>query len=138
MLPTLYHWTCRHAYDALGESGELLSGSHFISTIDYLTLPLVAMHATTAVWLTDIAMPSSIAREQLGLTSKVVDCDRMAYRYRAAQQDRIVPWSDMSRHWPAWVIRALESVEGVDPSRWWCSPGPVQVTYSPVPLAVTP
>lgn len=99
----LYHYTCDHGRKGIGLSG-------FIEPVDGLVGPLV--------WLTDMVQPD---RHALGLTSHMLACDRLAYRYE-------LPHGLEVEHWPTSLVRArapelavmmLESVAGVDPRRWF-------------------
>jgi len=69
------------------------------------------------LWLTTAERPN---REGLGLTSHLLDCDRLEYRY-VVESDAAEPWvSSLVRRTahPSGVLE-LESVDGVEPSSWW-------------------
>jgi len=69
----------------LGRAGQLVPGSTLVRDRD---LPWPSRF----LWLTDMATPD---RDALGLTMKVLDCDRTRYRYRATNNGGVVAWADL-------------------------------------------
>ena len=66
------------------------------------------------LWLTDQEMPD---RAGLGLTSKMLDCDRLAFRY-IVEADDARPFKDIASISAfGWMI--LESAAGARPETWW-------------------
>jgi len=105
----LWHFTCEHGAAGIGRRGTLK--------------PHAAPHMPelgAIVWLTDNSSPTS--RYDLGLTSRLLRCDRMAYRYRVSAPDAI-PWAGVSHRLPVQLCADLESL--ADPSTWWVSFVPV-------------
>lgn len=103
----LYHYTCDHGRKGIGLTG-------WLNPVEGLAGPLV--------WLTDMDQPDRLA---LGLTSHLLACDRLDYRYQVRAEMEV-------EHWPTSLVRArapelavmmLESVAGVDPSRWFVTRG---------------
>lgn len=100
--PILWHWTCEHAAEGIRRQG------------------VVVPHGGWS-WWTDITQADGRTRRALGLTSETLDCDRMAYRFRAADIDDIMPWRgfvtarDLTRSY----VTALESAPGAQPWHWW-------------------
>lgn len=107
-VPALWHFTCDHGHRGVGKRGVLQPHPH----------PLL-QSLGPMVWLTSDARPN---RVDVGLTSTVLHCDRMAFRYRATPPFP-VRWSSISTEVPALVRAALE--RGADPSIWWLSFEPV-------------
>lgn len=106
MAEPLWHFTCAdHGYAALGEGGWLRPNFH----------PLIPK-LYPVVWLTDDPEPK---RDAVGLTSSMLSCDRMAYRYRVPSTSRCLPWGAIRHLVAADVLQALESFG--EPSTWWVS-----------------
>lgn len=90
MTRELWHFTCAdHGYANLGERGFLLPRAH----------PLMP-ELGSVVWLTSDPYPD---RDDVGLTSNLTSCDRLAYRYRIDSVSRCLPWlairSKVNREW---------------------------------------
>ena len=99
----LYHFTCSHGRALIGSPGVLEPHWGF-------------------VWLTDLARPP---REAVGLTSQILDCDRMEFRYRATANGTVVPWTTVRRRYPREWVEGLESAPGALLRHWYVSPVPV-------------
>lgn len=108
---TLYHYTCWHSAEQLGEAGTLEPRG---------ILPLV--------WATDLDHPD---RNGLGLTMRILDCDRGEFRYRVVDEDEALfaHWADVkrARALPVDYAAALEAADGVLPMHWWVAIDPVRV-----------
>jgi hypothetical protein len=80
------------------------------------------------VWLTT---SREAPRDALGLTSSMLDCDRMAYLYRAFAP-AAVPWlgSRLRAEAPPDVVTELEAFG--EPASWWISTEPVQARLAGV------
>jgi len=102
----LYHYTCHHGRRGIGFSGFI------VPTPSLWGLPLV--------WLTDMRPPG---REALGLTSHMLDCDRLAYCYKVDAPLGVEPWleSRARADAPLLSVLMLEQAPGVDPRRWFVS-----------------
>ena len=104
---TLYHYTCAHGRKAIGRRGMLRPNAH----------PVLA--GRRLLWLTDQDNPQ---RDALGLTSHILSCDRLAYRYRVEVTARdVVPWDVWKQSLSHTYISALEAVPGAEPSLWFVS-----------------
>jgi hypothetical protein len=127
MIPeTLYHYTCAHVRELLGDEGVLRPA---VDLVPYGRRPLLTP-AAMWVWLTDMETPNPGA---LGLTRHLITCDRTEYRYRvdmAAAGEDIWRWSDVRLRTRPRFRRAMES-EYARPSRWFISARPVPVFYDP-------
>lgn len=106
----LYHFTCLHGYKAIGARGMLRPSRHQLLGID-------------VVWLTSEPYPD---REQTGLTSRYLKCDRMAYRYLVADDAAAVAWlaSDERRKASTALVADLESYGA--PEEWWICSTPLR------------
>lgn len=117
MAEVLYHYTCEHSAKSILAEGELHGNEH----------PLMP-EAGPIIWLTDMEVPDRLA---LGLTSRLLRCDRTAHRF-AVRTDR-------AQHWPvaarrpelAAARRLLEFAPGVRPAHWW-----VVLNAGPLPVLV--
>jgi hypothetical protein len=107
----LWHFTCEHGYEGLGERGMLGLNPH----------PLLPQLGQLA-WLTDDPAP---ARDAVGLTSSLLSCDRMTYRYRVDVTSRCIPWSSVRHLVSLGVLLDLESFGA--PETWWISRHPIPV-----------
>jgi hypothetical protein len=122
---TLYHYTCSHGHAALGE------GHAFVKSIAQLKGPMGVRYWTGEfAWFTDMATPE---RDALGLTSRVLTCDRTRHRYRITDDRSVFRWlhpmirSGLDREW----IDELESAPGARPRHWFVAVRPVPVVYDP-------
>lgn len=123
----LYHYTCRHAAEKIGESGHLLPAIRLASRPDRIKLMRDSIGRMTGqvVWLTTQESPT---RWSLGLTSFSLCCDRTEIRYRVTEERVLIEsWHDKRIDWPQRVVSELESLPGCLPLGWWISRGPVAV-----------
>jgi hypothetical protein len=107
---SLYHFTCDHGRQGIGKRGRLQPHIN----------PLLGCKV---VWLTTQALPS---REQTGLTSRYLTCDRMQFRYVVSGIGVAAcePWLTSSvRKAAGAVVEDLESFG--DPENWWIARRPV-------------
>jgi hypothetical protein len=100
--PTLWHFTCEHAYRSLGNGGVLKPNRH----------PLMP-ELGNVIWLTEESWPE---RDAVGLTSDYISCDRMAYRYRIVDSDAR-PWGAY-RHLVLTTVR-MDLEAYAQPHTWW-------------------
>lgn len=129
MMPTidgraLYHYTCGHARERIGDTGRLLSAAELVD--DWREL--AALPTSALVWLTDLTTP---IRDALGLSSNLTPCDRTAFRYRVLDTSTVVPWLYVRRDFPLAIVEGLEAAPGARPAHWYVSRLPVDVTYDP-------
>lgn len=118
---TLWHYTCRHTYEAIGESGLLLPACQLVDkTLDDYWPALF-------VWLTDLGAP---LRHALGLTSYIAKCNRIEYRYRVTDTSGVQPWVYMRRH--VSDPEALELADGAKPRHWYVARAPVPVVLDQI------
>jgi hypothetical protein len=110
----LWHFTCDHRAPGILAVGALVPMRHF-------WLPEMA----AVVWLTDQADPR---RDDVGLTMRLVQCDRMAHRFRVIDASTCVPWRSV-RH--LGLRRLVDELEAFgDPATWWVSTLPVPVVLA--------
>lgn len=107
-MTVLYHYTCFHGNAAIiGDLGEIKPGPDGL------------------VWLTDMRVP---IRDALGLTSRYITCDRMAYRWQVEIVPEIAWWPrwlrQASPEWKKWG-RMLEMADGARPAHWYVAEIPV-------------
>lgn len=116
---TLYHYTCDHGRAALGDRGTVLPGAARVEG------------GGPFAWFTDLAHPN---RGALGLTSHLLECDRLAHRYRFIDSPEVLAhWLDMRRILPGPFVLGLEQGPAVRPRHWWVAVGAVEVVYDPLP-----
>lgn len=102
--PGLYHFTCGdHGHAKILETGLIRPG------LDGLA------------WFTDDQMAT---RTAVGLTSYLLACDRMAYRFAALDASTCIRWAQHPAARTAWG-RALSLTPGAMPGTWWVSESPV-------------
>lgn len=75
------------------------------------------------VWATSDPVPT---RESLGLSSELLSCDRMSYRYRVTDTAGFVQWDVWKRDRVHPLVSA-QLEHGCVPESWWVSEGPVPV-----------
>lgn len=122
----LYHYTCQHGRDGLGEDGRLLTLAQQNPGVG---MPPAIQELSQLIWLTDLETPN---RAALGLTSRLLRCDRIQYRYRVTDPSVARPWVDMRRSATPALVAELESAFGALPMHWWVATAPVRVQYAPM------
>lgn len=123
----LYHYTCEHGRDGLGDEGTLLPLAQQ-KPARAEGMPPALQEVSQLIWLTDLEFPLRLA---LGLTSAFLRCDRIQYRYRVLEGEA-VPWAQAREGLDAQLAAGLESGYGVKPEHWWVATAPVTVAYAPV------
>ena len=110
----LWHFTCDHGYAGIGRRGLLMPHAH----------PLMP-ELGPVVWLTTDPAP---ARDDIGLTSTMLGCDRMGYRYRAHPDVNAAPWTSLRHLVDPSLIVDLELYG--KPDTWHLATDPVPVRLS--------
>jgi hypothetical protein len=123
----LYHYTCQHGRDAIGEAGTLLAPEQ-VQPGHAARLPPHMRELSWFIWLTDLDVPH---RDALGLTSHSLACDRTRYRYRVADTSHARRWTQLRSSCHPGMVEALESAPGAMPAHWWIATHPVRVHYAP-------
>lgn len=67
------------------------------------------------LWLTDQEIPDRLG---LGLTSNLLECDRLAFRY-VVETNEAKPWNEYAKSVSLAGRMILESVPGTRPDTWW-------------------
>lgn len=121
MSDTLFHYSCAHGRERIGEHGVLLPPLWQIGEIP-TSLPPDAVALMGLVWATEAEVPEPYA---LGLTSSTLSCDRTAYRYRVPAW-QFARWGRVRSRFPAALVDALETARGAEPAQWLVAEGPVE------------
>lgn len=121
MSDLLWHYTCAHTRERLGERGTLFPPLWQISNVPG-GLPVAAYALLGVVWATDADDPPHAA---LGLTSATLSCDRMAHRY-SVPREAFTRWGRFRSRFPAELVEPLETALGAEPALWWIAEGPVE------------
>jgi hypothetical protein len=116
---SLYHYCCSHGLVGIGERGLVRPGTDLAPDRD---LP----PWSGFVWFTDMTHPD---RASLGLTSVLITCDRLAYRYRSTDDSLLLPYTSVARVWDRGIRDLLETAPGARPAHWWLSAVPVPVEF---------
>jgi hypothetical protein len=134
MSTDLWHYTCDHGHQGIGTEGQLLPPT----TLDPMLIlkaravmghgPAVSLFLSL-VWLTDLEEPD---REGLGLTMRLITCDRTRHRYRVTEPHICKPYKGIRKLLPMTMRAELEQVPHARPDHWWIAFEPVAVTYDPV------
>jgi hypothetical protein len=113
---TLWHFTCEHGHAAIGERG-LLVPNHEV--------PVLGIGHV--IWFTDNPEPDRI---DVGLTSTILACDRMQYRYRALSASKCIPYRALRYAIePSWRS-SLEQFG--KPETWWISRVPIRAVLDQI------
>lgn len=111
----LWHYTCRHGHDGIERAGF----------IEPQFQPLLGVRLA---WFTDMDPP---VREALGLTRRLVTCDRTTWRYPVDAR-QLITWTgyrrQLLRDGQRVGVWTLENEPGAMPAHWWVSTQPVPVT----------
>lgn len=113
----LFHHTCDHGREQIGDQGDLISAAEQRGQVEFWTMNFV--------WLTSMRYPN---REALGLTMHLVGCDRTKFTYEVLLPDddpSIHPWAKVARDLPRELRDEIERAPGAMPALWWVSLGPV-------------
>lgn len=111
----LWHYTCDHGRRHIGDVGALQPNRG-------------------RVWLTDLAEPD---RDALGLTMRLLTCDRTQHRYRVLDDAGAVPYHAVRlAEFTADQRDELETGGGLL-RHWWIATTPVPVMYDPATVEVT-
>lgn len=107
----LFHYTCRHAMNKIGDQGLLIPVPH----------PFIGAALT---WFTDSDSPDP---QITGLTSTTLSCDRTTWRYIPIDTTEIVPW--IGSRWHSSTPPRAQAVlhRWGDPSRWFVTDQPTSV-----------
>lgn len=113
----LYHFTCSdHGLPGIRNQGGLLIPNIGVRRIT----------PTPIVWLTS---DPEAAREDIGLSSTILTCDRMEARCEVKDTRRCMPWSYYAaRRGVPVLIRDMLEFE-TKPDTWWVSEHPLRVTH---------
>lgn len=125
-MTVLWHYTCDHGREALGDAGLLLSP--YEQGVDPQRFPRWARDLAYLVWLTDLETPFVSA---LGLTKETLDCDRTRHRYQVSG-GVTWKWLDVRRVLQPRLVAELEQAPGACPGNWWVARGPLHVAYNPI------
>jgi len=117
----LYHFTCSHGAAGIAASGVVKPLVAW-AALDALGYDTGLADAPAVWWATPLATPR---REDVGLTSKMLTCDRMEHCFVLDEPPDAMPWllfAAMHHAHPAW----LRSLSGrVD--QWWVGTSAVPV-----------
>lgn len=126
---SLYHYTCAHTYQTLGFGGEV-SPLRFWNYDAAARLPKDFEWMADLVWFTDLTPPIP---EALGLTRRLLSCDRTEHRYRVSNGYGILPWVHVARHSGASRAQLEDLHNGaVLPAHWFVARKPVHVVHDPI------
>lgn len=108
----LYHFTCGdHGKPAIERTMTLRPNP-------------TGLMPTPVVWLTDIETPT---REQTGLTSTIISCDRTEYRAVVTNTKSVMWWPDYCRKRRVNLSLRAMLEHGCDPEHWWVCEKPLTV-----------
>lgn len=120
MISQLYHYTCSCSLEKIRDTDWLL--------IPNQQAPLVGL--PSLVWLTDMEKPDKGA---LGLTSKILSCDRTEHRLAIPDTVGVLPWSQwcrangFTRAQRDWLELANPFGSAApQPRRWFVTPDPIR------------
>jgi hypothetical protein len=132
MTLTLYHYTCTHGREGIGDSGTLVGARHLIPPTEHPAMNDWRAAMFDLVWMTDLSFP---IRGALGLSSYTLRCDRTEFRYRVTNACTARHWPDVRRSFDPRIRRGLETELAAMPMHWWVSTVPVPVVFDPVKAA---
>lgn len=108
----LFHYTCSH-------SAPLIAKARWLQANPHPFMPEVG----PLIWLTDLNHPD---RHGLGLTSRMLRCDRTRWRAVVVASEAI-HWPVFARTIPRRVREELEGVPGALPMHWYVARGMVPI-----------
>lgn len=113
-MTTWWHYTCEHKVDDIEATGVVLPQTQ--QTLGGLQV----------AWFTN--MPSA-SRQALGLTSHMLNCDRMSHLFRVIPVDehKVVEWARLRDKLSRPMIVRLEAARGTRPMFWGVAAEAVQV-----------
>jgi hypothetical protein len=107
MTGPLYHYTCSHGLVLIEQ--------------DCWTLRPNGLVEPSLLWLTDLDQPD---REGLGLTMRVLKCDRTRHRFIVPQPLDVTPWVEARRGFRPTYVESLEKAKGARPEHWFVTRTP--------------
>ena len=129
---TFYHYTCDHGHTLIGEYGALRTiGQRMPEVYQELGMSEDQRLMYSLIWATDLAEPDI---EGLGLTKRVLSCERWTHRYRITNPLPLMPYSDMSYRFTLGFQADLVKPPA-QPDHWWVSWRPLPVVYDPIEVA---
>jgi hypothetical protein len=108
----LYHYTCSHSVSKIRALGQLVGNPH-------PWMPEVG----PLIHLTDLEHPERLG---LGLTSRIITCDRTEWRC-VVETEAAQHWPRFARTIPRRVREALEAAPGALPMHWYVATEPLPV-----------
>lgn len=122
--PSLYHFTCDHGAEAIQADGFIRPMTPW--PVNVGDVPTGMAHAPPVAWFTSDPMPS---RDAVGLTSVLLDCDRMAYRFQVGPV-RAWPWRSFAAMHGCTeeYYRGLVGTYWGRPDTWYVATRPVPVS----------
>lgn len=108
----IWHYTCDHAAAGIRRDGLIKPNAQ------------PALDGLPVSWFTDLDRGH---RFEVGLTSRIIRCDRMAHRFEVKDPNGLEHWPVLARHLrvPREIRDELE--DGRLPAHWWVSLNPVEV-----------
>jgi len=110
---TLWHFTCAHGAVAIGRRGVLQPH------------PQPVLGGMPLIWFTSDPFP---ARDDVGLSSVMLRCDRMEHRYRATDTTGCFPWLALADDLDPRTVAMLSADRA--PATWWVARTPVPAVAS--------
>jgi hypothetical protein len=126
--PVLWHFTCEHGREAIGEASMVLPIAMFDPKAARL-LPWWFEPMAGISWWTDQADGQGSV-----VTSKPTEagCERWQYRYRALDVERAIPYGRWARALEPRVRFVLETTPGAMPGTWWVAENAMPARLDPV------
>lgn len=112
MSAPIWHYTCDHSADGIRRGG----------TVD--PHPQPALGGVPLSWWTDLERGH---RFEVGLTSLILSCDRMAHRFEVKDPSQLTWWPKAAR-----ALKVARDVrddleDGRLPAHWWVAFEPIEV-----------
>jgi hypothetical protein len=109
-----WHYTCEHKVSDIEATGVVLPQTQQM------------LGGLQVAWFTN--MPSA-SRQALGLTSHMLNCDRMSHLFHVLPVDehKIVEWGRLRSQLSRSMVIALESAPGTRPMFWGVAADAVQI-----------
>lgn len=100
----LYHFTCSHRAEEIDRNGGIIV-PHYHPYLGF-----------AVVWMT---FDPNASRDALGLSSTMLDCDRMNVRYTIENPATAVAWNTVRSRFK--YAHLLEATPGTRPAVWYVS-----------------
>jgi hypothetical protein len=129
--PIFYHYTCDHGRAGIGEKGVLRPMHQLVPGVLETAESEDERLMFSLIWVTDLPDPDI---DGLGLTKKMLSCERWKHRYRIANPLPLMRFTDMQYRFTPQAQMGLTKGDA-KPDHWFVSWVPLPAVYAPIEVS---